>query len=420
VQLFSLLNAHAELLRLIAAIMGSAPRLARHLARAPSTLDALLDRDFLEALPDRSNLDASLADLFARSESYERALDAARRFAKEQIFRVGVQVIEGIAKPDAAGPAFARIAECIITALFKRTADELAESAGRVRGGEFVVVAMGKLGGSEMTAGSDLDLIFVYDTPGDADASDGAKPMPPSLYYTRLAQRLIAALTVPTAEGGLYEVDMQLRPTGNKGPVAVSLESFARYHAAESWTWERLALTRARVVAGSEGLARKVEAVIRDTLCRAGDPAKLKQDAAEMRRKVATQYPGKNAWDLKYAAGGLMDVEFAAQVLQLVHAAADPSVLSQGSEDALRRLRAAGALADGDADTLIAAADLQLALTQVLRIALDGPLDAGSATSGLKALLARVAGVPGFDALQDRLSDLQSRAHAIFETIVQV
>ena len=418
VQLFSLLNAHSELLRLIAEIMGSAPRLAQHLSRAPATLDALFDRDFLQALPDRAALDRTLGELIARSETYERALDAARRFAKEQIFRVGVQVIEGLASPGEAGPAFARIAECIIAVLLARTAAELAATAGRMQGGEFVVVAMGKLGGLEMTAGSDLDLIFVYDVPPDVEASDGGKPLPPLLYYARLAQRFIAALTVPTAEGTLYEVDMQLRPTGNKGPVAVSLESFTRYHADQSWTWERLALARARVVAGPGALARKVEAVIQRTLCRRDDAAKIRQDVTGMRRKVAVQFPGKSIWDLKYAPGGLMDIDFTAQVLQLLHAPGDASVLAPGTVEALRRLRAAGVLGADEADTLIAAADFQLALIQALRITLDGPLDAEAATPGLKALLARVAGASDFEALEGRLCDLQRRAHAMFEAVV--
>jgi [glutamine synthetase] adenylyltransferase / [glutamine synthetase]-adenylyl-L-tyrosine phosphorylase len=419
VQLFSLLLAHSELLRLIANIMGSAPRLAQHLSQAPATLDALLDPDFLTLLPDRATLDKTLADLIARSGSYERALDAARRFTKEQIFRVGVQVIEGVAKPDAAGPAFAAIAEAVIEGLLARTMDELAGSVGRVPGGAFAVIAMGKLGGREMTAGSDLDLIFVYEAPGKTETTDGPKPLPVSLYYARLAQRFIAAMTVPTAAGSLYEVDMQLRPTGNQGPAAVSLASFTQYHAKESWTWERLALTRARVVAGPRALAAKIEAVVADTLCRPGEPQKLLADVAAMRRKVTAQYPGTNPWDLKYAPGGLMDIEFTAQALQLKHAPKTPSVLSQNTIAALRKLRAAGALAEGEADALIAAADLEHALTQALRIALDGPLDPQTATPGLKALLAHAAGIAQFESLEMHLADLQTRAHAIFEQAVE-
>ncbi|MDE2134294.1 MAG: bifunctional [glutamine synthetase] adenylyltransferase/[glutamine synthetase]-adenylyl-L-tyrosine phosphorylase [Alphaproteobacteria bacterium] len=418
VQLFSLLLAHSELLRLIAAIMGSAPRLATHLARAPATLDALLDADFLTTLPAREVLDKSLRDRLARAGDTERVLDAARRFAKEQGFRVGVQVIEGVAKADAAGPAFAATAECVIAGLLPHVAEALAESAGRVSRGRFAVIAMGKLGGREMTAGSDLDLVFVYDAPADAEHSDGPKPMPVSLYYARLAQRLIAALTVATSEGTLYEVDMRLRPTGNKGPVAVSLQSFARYHESESWTWERMALTRARVIASPPDLAARLDAAIAATLSRRSDWTRLFADAREMREKVAAQYPGKNPWDLKYAPGGLIDVEFVAQILQLRHAHENPSVLSTNTVAALARLAKAGALGGADAEALIAAANLQHALTQALRIALDGPLDAATATPGLRALLARAGGAADFAVLQTLLAEHQARARRIFERVM--
>jgi len=418
VQLFALLLAHDELLRLIAVIMGSAPRLATHLARQPATLDALLDPGFLLALPGREELEQSFAEALGRSPGYEAALDAARRFAHEQIFRVGVQVIEGIAKPQAAGPAFAAIAETVITGLLRCTEDLLAESHGHIKGGSFAIIAMGKLGGEEMTASSDLDLIFVYDALPGIDMSDGTKPLHISQYYGRLAQRLIAALTVPTAEGSLYEVDMQLRPTGNKGPAAVSLESFTRYHATESWTWERLALTRARVIAGSPALAAAVRDVIRHTLCRRVDKEKIKSDAAEMRRKVAAQYPGKNPFDLKYARGGLMDIDFTAQTLELEYAQHDAAILAQSTMTALARLKAGGILSESDAAVLSAAADLQLSLLQVLRIAVDGPLDPDAATPGLKALLARAASVSRFENLVRVLADLQTRAHEVYTRLL--
>ena len=419
VQLFSLLLAHSELLRLIAEIMGSAPRLAAHLARSPATLDALLDTDFLTTLPTRAALDGALQNQLKRAGAYEAVLDAVRRFAKEQGFRVGVQVIEGVAKADAAGPAFAAIAESVVVNLLPHVAEALAEGAGRVKGGQFAVIAMGKLGGREMTAGSDLDLVFVYDAPVGVDASDGKKPLPVIVYYAKLAQRLIAALTVATAEGGLYEVDMQLRPTGSKGPVAVSLESFTRYHQTESWTWERMALTRARVIAGPPQLAARLDAVIAATLCRRVDSTKLFADAREMREKVTASYPGKNPWDLKYAPGGLMDIEFLAQTMQLRHGHETPSVLSTNTIAALGHLAKAGALDEIDAEALIAAAKLEHALTQALRIALDGPLDAETATPGLKALLARAGEVKDFAVLQKLLADLQARARQIFERVMK-
>jgi glutamate-ammonia-ligase adenylyltransferase len=265
-----------------------------------------------------------------------------------------------------------------------------------------------------MTAGSDLDLIFVYDVPEDVEHSDGPRPQPVIVYYARLAQRFIAALTVHTGAGGLYEVDMRLRPTGNKGPAAVSLASFARYHAEESWTWERMALTRARVVSATAGFAPKIEAVIRKTLtATTTERAKIVTDARDMRDKLAQQFPGKNRWDLKFAPGGLVDIEFIAQTLQLCSASEHPEVLDPNTIAALGKLEAAGALASANAQTLISAAALEHALTQVLRIALDGTLEPNEATAGLKALLVRAANAKDIGDLEARLVAAQKAVREI-------
>jgi glutamate-ammonia-ligase adenylyltransferase len=416
VQLFSLLLARPELLGLLARIVGLAPRLATHLARSSETFDALLDPGFLGKPVSRSDLDLTFAAQLAAARDYEAALDAARRFAREQIFRVGVRIIEGLAPVEEAGPALANIAESVIAGLLPRVEDALAESAGRIPGGAFAVIAMGKLGGREMTASSDLDLVFVYDAPDGVDMSDGPKPLSVGVYFARLAQRLIAALTTPTAAGGLYEVDMRLRPTGNKGPVAVSSESFVRYHADQSWTWERMALTRARVVAGSPALAARVESAIRHTLTAAGVQAKILADARDMRSRLAEQFPGANRWDLKFTPGGLVDIEFIAQALQLVHGAARPEILDTNTVTALEKLGGAGLLPDAPA--LVAAAALQQALTQTLRIALDGPLDEDAATPGLKSLLARGGGAGSFAQLQDRLAASQAEVRRMFGVLL--
>jgi glutamate-ammonia-ligase adenylyltransferase len=417
IQLFSMLHANPQLLRLIAEIAGSAPRIATHLARSPATLDALLDPGFLGELPSRRQLDRLLAAQLDAAIGYEGALDAARRVAKEQIFRVGAQIIDGVATADEAGPAFANIADSVIAGLLPLVEAELAHASGRIEGGSFAVIAMGKLGGLEMTASSDLDLIFVYDAPPDAESS-GPKALHVTVYYARLAQRFIAALTAPTAEGTLFEVDMRLRPTGNKGPAAVSLESFRRYHETESWTWERMALTRARVIAASPELGRNVDAVIRKTLCAPGESAKLFKDARDMRGKLAAQFPGKNRWDLKYAKGGLVDIEFITQILQLRDAQTAPEILAQGTVAALQRLAEHGSLARADAATLIDAATLQGNLLQILRLALDAPLVPDTASSGLKALLARAGGTTGFEALETRLAKAQTESREIFERIL--
>jgi glutamate-ammonia-ligase adenylyltransferase len=415
VQFFSLLLAQPHLLELLARIVGSAPRLAGQLARASETLDAMLDPDFLGVLPMRVPLDVMFAAQLSGARDYEAVLDTARRFAREQIFRVGAQIIEGRAGAQQAGPALADIAECVIAGLLPQVEAVLAQSAGRIAGSAFAVIAMGRLGGREMTAASDLDLVFVYEAPQDA-VSDGASPLAASTYFARLAQRLIAALTSMTAAGGLYEVDMRLRPTGNKGPVAVSLESFIRYHAEQSWTWERMALTRARVVAGAPALTGKLDAAIRRALTVPGDAAKIMADARAMRARLAGQFPGANYWDLKFTPGGLIDIEFIAQALQLVHAPARPDILNTDTIGALAKLEQAGVLPAAPA--LIAAAGLQQALIQVLRIAIDGRLDESAATPGLKSLLARSGGAPSFAQLRADLSRAQAQVREIFPAVM--
>jgi glutamate-ammonia-ligase adenylyltransferase len=319
-----------------------------------------------------------------------------------------------VAKAEEAGPAFANIADAVIAGLLPVVEAELAAASGRIEGGAFSVIAMGKLGGREMTASSDLDLIFVYDAPPDAE-STGPKTLPVTVYYARLAQRFIAALTAPTAEGTLYEVDMRLRPTGNKGPVAVSLESFTRYHETESWTWERMALTRARVIASPPELGRKVEDVIRKTLSASSEAGKLLKDARDMRGKLAAQFPGKSRWDLKFARGGLVDIEFVAQILQLRDAAKTPDILAQNTIEALQRLAKADVLSASDATALIEAANLEGNLQQILRIALDATLDPESASPGLKALLARAGEAADFETLEAKLVRAQTGAREIFE-----
>ena len=416
VQLFSLFLARPQFLDLLARIVGATPRLAHYLARNPAIMDALLDADYLSRLPSRAELDAQFARVVVGS--YEEQLDAARRFTREAIFRVGVQIVEGVAKAHQAGPALADIADCVIAGLLPRVESELAATAGRIPGAGFAVVAMGKLGGREMTASSDLDLVFVYDVPEGVESSDGPKPLSPTLYFARLAQRLIAALTTATAAGTLYEVDMRLRPTGNKGPVAVSLKSFADYHASESWTWEHMALTRGRLVAGPRDLQARVAAEIRRRLVQTREPATIINDARDMRARMAETFPGRNVWDLKHAPGGLVDIEFIAQTLQLVHAQDQPEILNTNTVAALFNLKAAGFLAVADADALITSAGLQHALTQVLRIALDETPDIEEATPGLKALLTRAAGEGSFAATQMRLAQVQTQTRDIFNRLL--
>ncbi|HEX3666442.1 MAG TPA: bifunctional [glutamine synthetase] adenylyltransferase/[glutamine synthetase]-adenylyl-L-tyrosine phosphorylase [Rhizomicrobium sp.] len=417
VQLFSLFLANPHLLKLVAGIMGSAPRLAEHLAVAPAMLDVLLDRGFVTDFSE-SSLRQLLITQLAAATDQEAALDIVRRFVREQSFRTGVQLIESSISIGDAGAAFTAIAESAIAGLLEKVEHELTSSAGLVQGGSFCVVAMGRLGGREMTSASDLDLIFIYDAPPQIEFSSGPRRLPVMVYYAKLAQRLIAALTVQTAEGGLYEVDMRLRPTGNKGPAAVSLESFARYHAEDAWTWERLALTRARVIAGPGGLQRRVEEVIRSSLVRKVDQGRLAHEASDMRKKLEMQFSARDCWNLKFVRGGLVDIEFVTEFLQLRHAWETPDILEPNTISALGRLRASGFLSESDAQILIDTARLELDLLQILRLAVAGTFNPERATPAMKALLLRAAGAEDFGALEQQLKSAEFATCAIFDKLL--
>ncbi|MEZ5843039.1 MAG: bifunctional [glutamine synthetase] adenylyltransferase/[glutamine synthetase]-adenylyl-L-tyrosine phosphorylase [Hyphomicrobiaceae bacterium] len=416
IQLFALLRNTPALLRVIADIMGTAPRLARILSRRRRVIDALLDPRTMADLPDAAEIGRVVRAELAGAEDLQDCLDRARVIGGEQAFLIGVRVLMGLIGASQAGVAYAALAEAQISALSEAVTADFERVHGRVPGGGAVILALGKLGGREMTAASDLDLIVVYDFDPEAQASDGVKPLPVSQYYARLTQRIVSALSAPTAEGSLYDVDMRLRPSGQKGPVATQLESFNAYQRTEAWTWEHMALTRARVVAGQADLAAKVEATIREVLTAPRDAQKLRADVRDMRQRIAAEKGTADIWDLKQVRGGLVDIEFITQYLQLVHAAGHPEVLDQGTIPALQKLAHLGLLAD--ADDLAQAARLEHDLTQVLRLCFEGPFRPDEAPDGLKALLARVGGEPGFAQLEGRLRHVLAETAATFERIV--
>jgi glutamate-ammonia-ligase adenylyltransferase len=418
VQLFSLLRRNPNLLALIAAIMGTAPRLARILSRRRRVLDAVLDPGFFGSLPDAGNLAQIVRAELAQTRDLQEALDRARVVGNEQAFLIGVRILTGSITAGQAGGAYALLAETLIDALQAAVEAEMVRAHGRVPGGEAIVIAMGKLGGREMTAASDLDLIVVYDFHPDAVQSDGPRPLPVSQYYARYTQRLISAFTAQTAEGHLYDIDMRLRPSGQKGPVAAQFSSFVSYQHAEAWTWEHLALTRARVVSGPPGLRGRVTAAVRDVLVRPRDRARIAADVRDMRARIEAEKGTRDIWDLKQVRGGLVDVEFIAQHLQLVHAHAHPEVLDQNTFGALSKLAAAGLIDDAAAGVLLPATQLLHDLTQVLRLCLDGPFKPAEAPDGLKALLARAGDMPDFSSLEGTLRRTLSEVAALFDVSV--
>ena len=419
VQLFSLLAANPSLTRLVADIMGTAPRLAAILARRPRLLDAVLDPGFFGAVPTPDKLRDIVEGAVKEARDYQEALDRARMVGREQGFLIGVRVISGTITPVQAGAAYATLAETLIDTLAHRVKAELERQYGRMPDGKVAILAMGKLGGREMTAASDLDLITVYDFAGDGAQSDGPKSLPGSQYYTRFTQRLIAALSAQTAEGSLYQVDMRLRPSGNQGPVATRLKSFVDYQDNSAWTWEHLALMRARVVSGPVELRREIVGVISQVLRRKRDRAKVAAEVRDMRAKIESEKGTRDIWDLKHVRGGLIDLEFLTQFLQLIHAHEHPDVLDQNTAGALGELLQAGAIGLGEAEILAPAASLYHALTQCLRLCLDKPFVPDEAPRALKDLLARSANMPDFPTLEAMLSDTLADVHAAFDRIVR-
>ncbi|NJM30447.1 MAG: hypothetical protein HC855_10380 [Rhizobiales bacterium] len=345
-------------------------------------------------------------------------MDRARITGREQMFRVGVRVLSETASAEEAGGAFSAIAESLIGILHDAVERQMIKAHGRLPGGASAVLAMGKLGGREMTAGSDLDLILIYDHPEDASMSDGPKPLGANQYYARLTQRLVAALSSPTSEGVLYDVDLRLRPSGSQGPVAASLASFKSYHADSSWTWEKLALTRARVVHGAPRLKAELEQTISGVLCIARDPAATLTDVRDMRRLMIKEKGSGGVWDIKQAVGGLVEVEFIAQSLQLLHAHREPAILDTNSFAVLAKLETSGILDRTNGATLREACSLYHRLTQVLRLCVTAAYDPASSPAGLNRLVAGAAATPGIATAESLLAETQLRVALIFEKMI--
>ncbi len=421
VQLFSLFKSNPSLLDLVAQIMGSAPRIASHLARRPILLDGVLSADFLAPLPDTDALSADLERVLDRAADEQDLLDFARRWTNDRRFQVGVHLLTGAVSPREAARAYSDVASAVVAQLSARVESLFARQHGGFNGPRMAIVAMGKLGSREMTATSDLDLMFVYDVPAAIEQSDGPRPLPPIQYYTRLSQRILNALTVQTNDGALYEVDMRLRPSGNAGPIACSLAAFATYQAEQAWTWEHMALCRARVVAAPAGMRVPVEAAIQTTLRHARDPDGLLRDVADMRARVATHRPPKGAWDFKLVRGGLFDVDFVVQYLCLRHSAIHPEILCPDPADALARLAEAQLIELDQATTLTRTYRLFTDLQGLMRLALDGPeaeFDETTAPEGLRRLLAKAAGVEDIDALKRQVIDAARAAFEVYEAII--
>ena len=421
VELMSILRSNAALRELFGDVLGAAPRLAQVIATRPHVLDAAIDpargEDF-EASFDDHTMGERVEAFVAQAPTYEEALNRARDFAAEEKFHIGLNLLSGRLDPDRAGRAYSALAQGLIAAMLDRVVEAFAAEHGRVRGGRVAVVGLGKLGSREMTAASDLDLILIYDFPADAGESSGRKRLGPALYYARLTQRLIAALTAPTKAGRLYDVDMRLRPSGRQGPLATQLSSFKLYQLKEAETWEHMALARARVVAGDASLGAEVAETVRETLTRKREGGKVARDAGAMRKLIAAEKGDKDVWDLKLVAGGLIDIEFIAQYLELALAHRRPGILDVSTRKALEKSGAAGLITAEEAEVLVDAHRLYTDATQFMRLSTSGPFDPLKAAAGVKRRIAAAIGFPDFEAFTAALDEARKRVRAAFAAIV--
>jgi glutamate-ammonia-ligase adenylyltransferase len=415
VQLLSVFQANPHLLDLVAEIMGDAPRLADHLARNPALLDYVLEPQFYSAVQDRDVLAADLETTLAAATSFEGVLDISRRWANDQRFRVGVQCLRGQVAPDVAAAHFADIAEAVLERLAPRVSAEFARNFGTVPGGAFALLAYGKLGSRELTPTSDLDLVLVYDAPADAASAGGPRSLSAPAYYIRFTQRLVTALTALTREGMLYDVDLRLRPDGDKGPLACSLDGFAKYQRENAWTWEHLALTRARVVHAPPALRARLESVMDEVLRRPRDGAALRRDVAAMRARMRKEHPGRDPWDLKHRPGGLIDAEF---VIQYQHLRAGAGIPRRPGTVAMAEdLIAAGVIPPTTGESLVAGLLLWLRLQVMVRLTLaeETPKEL---PLGLQGKLARAAGAADFPALEALMAETAARISRLFQDAI--
>jgi [glutamine synthetase] adenylyltransferase / [glutamine synthetase]-adenylyl-L-tyrosine phosphorylase len=443
VQLFSMLKANPQLLELLCRTMGTAPKLAQQLSRQPRTLEAVLDRKFFGTLPAKSELRDDLASLLEGRNVFEDIIDQLRIFVREQMFRVGVRILSETLTAAEAGQAYANIADIAIQALHRAVIADIEKSHGTFESGNSAIVALGKWGGGEMTATSDLDLMLIYVT-GEG-LSSGPRPLSPGQYYAKLTQRLVTAITSPTAEGVLYEADMRLRPSGNKGPVAVSLAAFESYQRDEAWTWEKMALTRARVISAAPAFGETVNSAIKYALApipppHAGEVArsagegrsKILEDIRSMRALMLKEHKPSNRWDLKRKRGGLVEIEFIVQALQLTspipppHAGdvarrageGQPSIFRTNTAQAIATLQSTGMMSPADATILLNAWTLYTRLTQILRLAIDGDATPETAPKGLTQLLLNATSMPDTKTAEALLDEVAREVQKIFDQVI--
>lgn len=424
IQLFSLLGNNPGLLSLMQTIMTCAPRLADIIAQRPHIFDGMLDPAVLSELPTRHYLEERLETFLSGAKYYEDILDRLRIFCAEQKFLIGIRLLTGAISGARAGIAFSDLADLLMSHALITVEAEMEAKHGVIKSGEVAILGMGKIASREMTAGSDIDVILIYNhdpdvIESDADEEKGQKPLDPVKYYARLTQRLIAALSAPTAEGILYELDLRLRPSGNKGPLATSLKAFSKYQREEAWVWEHMALSRARCVAGDIELEKKVHAEIDDILAQKRDHPSLVKEIRDMRKLIDDEKPPENDWDFKLIPGGLVDIEFVVQYLSLRERAKGWQPLTrETSTSYLIEVLAHPNVGVEKADDLTEALTLWTNLSQITKLCIEGTFEIENAPPGLLNVILSAVNLPDMNILQDHISENSKSVRGIFNEVI--
>lgn len=418
VQLFSLFSVNPHLLDLIADIMGSAPTLADTLSRHPDLLDAVLYEDFYGPLPSREHLQQQLDIQLAHRDDFESRMEELRRFRNEKQFQCGVQLLKRMINAQAAGQFLSALADMLIESTTAIVTEEFTAKYGTIPDSRFAIIALGKLGSREMTFSSDIDLIFVYSAHDGEQKSDGEKGFSASVYYNRFAQRLLNAVTAMGRDGRLYEVDTRLRPSGTQGLLAVSTSALRLYFEESAWTFEYMAFTKARVIYGDELIRTALDQFVIEQLMKPRDKEKLRQDVIDMRERIAKDRPTENPWSIKYVRGGLMDMDFIAQYLLLLHASGTPGARPGSATENLQWLKRSGRIPAEMADQLMAADQFMGQLFNMLRLCSDRDFHETSALPGLKKLLVESVREPDFESLQQRLIQVEREVYAQYSALL--
>lgn len=406
VQTLALFQTEPEVLAECINTLALSPRLAASLSKKPAILDAMLSPRFKMPLSDKENGDRleHLNILLSQVTNFEIALDTIRRFYREEEFRIGHHVLNGLSNGNEAAIAYTDLATSIIKGILPFVEQEVCEQHGKFNG-EYVVCGWGKLSGMELAADSDLDIMLVYKAKDNAEYSDGAKPLSPEQYYAKITQKLVMALSVATPEGQLYEVDMQLRPSGKKGPVAVRFSSFETYYNENAWTWEFQALTRLKPIAGSENLFGIISDTALKVLEKPREKIKTIQEIIEMREKIRAAMPPRGPWDLKRLEGGIIELEFSVQAHELINACEYKNIIDSNTIKAIEKMSDKNIIDKEKATRLINAANMLNNTRQILAIIAGPDFDPSNSSETIRNTIAQSLNFPDFSVAEANLND---------------